>query len=435
MEKDTKLSSLSSFDSLYQGVVLPLFRSLSDSRSSNKSYELMDALKSGFAIYSLKFASLFSFRKRSQGEDSNLRTVFWIDKIPTDNTLRHMLDKVDSEKLRQGFISLFKRIKRLGLIESYRYWRRHVVVSIDGVEHFCSKKISCPHCMQRSHQNGEISFYHSMLSAVIVHPEKKEVFILDNEPIVKQDGANKNDCERNAAQRMFDHLQGLYSKEYLVFVFDALYACGPIVRRLLEVDRWEFVINIKPDGNKSLFRQFKGRDKRERVTWHSLEDDKGSHRFGFTNNLALNDTHPHIRVNMICYEWTNKKGEVKKFSWITAIKVTKVNVYKIMRMARSRWKIENETFNTLKNQQYNFEHNFGHGKENLCTNFAFLMMMAFCIDQIQQSSCKIFKAILKELKTKIKFWESIRAVFKLVPCEDMKHIHLKVADMYQVRLE
>jgi hypothetical protein len=26
---------------------------------------------------------------------------------------------------------------------------------------------------------------------------------------------------------------------------------------------------------------------------------------------------------------------------------------------RARWKIENETFNTLKNQGYQFEHNFG----------------------------------------------------------------------------
>ena len=30
-----------------------------------------------------------------------------------------------------------------------------------------------------------------------------------------------------------------------------------------------------------------------------------------------------------------------------------------MRAGRCRWKIENETFNTLKNQGYNFEHNYG----------------------------------------------------------------------------
>ena len=56
---------------------------------------------------------------------------------------------------------------------------------------------------------------------------------------------------------------------------------------------------------------------------------------------------------------------------------------------RARWKIENETFNTLKNQGYCFEHNFGHGEKNLSTVFAFLMMLAFLIDQIQQRCCKL----------------------------------------------
>jgi hypothetical protein len=40
------------------------------------------------------------------------------------------------------------------------------------------------------------------------------------------------------------------------------------------------------------------------------------------------------------------------------------DVEPVMRGGRARWKIENETFNTLKNQGYNFEHNYGHGKKS-----------------------------------------------------------------------
>jgi hypothetical protein len=54
----------------------------------------------------------------------------------------------------------------------------------------------------------------------------------------------------------------------------------------------------------------------------------------------------------------------------------------IMRAGRSRRKIENETFNTLKNQSYHFEHNYGHGQENLSYVFAHLMLLAFLNDQI-----------------------------------------------------
>lgn len=100
MEKVVSKESLSCFDSLYHGVISRLFNRMEDSRAENASYSMSDALKSGFAIFSLKCASLFSFRKRSQTEDSNLATVYGIGGIPTDNALRNILDKAKPDKLR-----------------------------------------------------------------------------------------------------------------------------------------------------------------------------------------------------------------------------------------------------------------------------------------------------------------------------------------------
>jgi hypothetical protein len=82
-----------------------------------------------------------------------------------------------------------------------------------------------------------------------------------------------------------------------------------------------------------------------------------------------------------------------------------------MRGGRSRWKVENETFNTLKNQGYNFEHNYGHGNKYLSTILAMLMMLAFMIDQIQQHSCPLFNAALKKAGAKYSLWEKIRGLF------------------------
>ncbi|MEM9820804.1 MAG: hypothetical protein AAF985_07020, partial [Bacteroidota bacterium] len=91
------------FDKLYGEIIIPLFESVSDERSENLSYDLADVLKSGFAIYSLKFASLFSFRKKSKAEQSNLTKVYGIKKIPSDNGLRKILDEVLPDQIRQGF--------------------------------------------------------------------------------------------------------------------------------------------------------------------------------------------------------------------------------------------------------------------------------------------------------------------------------------------
>lgn len=423
-----------SFDRLYREVLAPLFKSMADVRSSNTSYSMSDALKCGFAIFSLKCASLFAFRQRSQAEDSNLGTVYGIERIPTDNTLRNILDQASPAKLREGFHLLFKRVSDMGLLDAYRYWGKHLVVSVDGVEHFCSKTVHCKHCLERSHRDGSTSYYHAMLSAAIVHPDKKEVLVLDNEPIVQQDGAVKNDCERNAAQRLFSHLKGLYAEEHMVFVCDALYSCAPVVKALCSVPSWAFIIGVKPDSHKHLYRQFDEADDQGQVKWHAIEEEGGTHCFGCANGLELNSSSG-LKVNLMYYEWTAPNGATQVFTWATSIKLTKATAYKVMRMGRSRWKIENETFNTLKNQSYHFEHNYGHGQENLCTIFAYLMMLAFYVDQIQQASCQLFQAVLRGLKTRIKLWESIRAVFTILPCKNMEQILRTVATMYKVKLD
>ena len=54
----------------------------------------------------------------------------------------------------------------------------------------------------------------------------------------------------------------------------------------------------------------------------------------------------------------------------------------LVRAARARWKIENEGFNTLKNQGYHLEHNFGHGDQHLSEAFFTLNLLAFFIHQI-----------------------------------------------------
>ena len=84
----------------------------------------------------------------------------------------------------------------------------------------------------------------------------------------------------------------------------------------------------------------------------------------------------------------------------------------MVRGGRARWKIENETFNTLKNQGYNYEHNYGHGKKHLCHVFALIMFLAFLIDQTQEHCCGLFQEAKKKKKTRMNLWGSIKALFQ-----------------------
>ena len=117
-----------------------------------------------------------------------------------------------------------------------------------------------------------------------------------------------------------------------------------------------------------------------------------------------------VRVNFIEY-WEIGQDKVQHFSWVTDLRVNKRNVFHLMRGGRARWKIENETFNTLKNQGYHFEHNYGHGEQHLSVVFAILMMMAFLVDQSQQLCCALCQAVWAKLGSKRMLWERMRALF------------------------
>ncbi len=104
---------------------------------------------------------------------------------------------------------------------------------------------------------------------------------------------------------------------------------------------------------------------------------------------------------------------MQHFSWVKKIKLTEKNVYHVMRAGRSRWCIENETFNTLKKQGYNFEHNYGHGYNNLCSVMTMLMLLAFLIDQVQQLCCSAYQKARKKSGTLIELFEFARSLIKL----------------------
>src|SRR5215470_2101030 len=92
------------------------------------------------------------------------------------------------------------------------------------------------------------------------------------------------------------------------------------------------------------------------------------HRFQFASDIPLNASHAALRVNFLeCWEWDG--DQVHHFSWVTDLRMTKGTVYQLMRGGRARWRIENETCNTLKNQGYHFEHNYGHGYQHLSVVF------------------------------------------------------------------
>ena len=380
-----------------------------DSRGQKTKISLSDCLMSGLAVFGLKFPSLLQFDDSLDTEviQHNLKTLYQVKEAPSDTTMRERLDQVDPRFIRPAFSAVFSLLQRGKVLEDYKFLGEYLLLACDGTGMFSSEEVHCENCCEKHHKDGSITYYHQMLAGVIVHPDQQEVFPLCPEPISKSDGFKKNDCEQNAMKRFLMDLQKEHPRLQFIITEDALSAKGPYLKKIKEIGA-HFIVNVNPTGNPSLFEWLRGVALKKKT----IVTSKETIELGFYNGMPLNESCHDLQVNFIDCVVRDKKGKVTgHFSWVTDINVTQDNVYELSRGGRARWKVENETFNTLKNQGYQFEHNFGHGYKHLSHVFGLLMFLAFLIDQVQQRCCGLFRTALKKMKRKIRFWNKLRSVF------------------------
>jgi hypothetical protein len=392
------------------GEVRRCFEALPDAKRS-RGIGLADCLMSALALFGLKYPSLLQFDqdRRTPSLPHNLKRLFGIERAPSDTYLRERLDEVwPGPSFRAAFKRLFAQLQRGKVLEDYRVLGDYYLVSLDGTGYFRSDRVHCAQCCERHHRDGHISYYHQMLGAVVLHPQHREVFPLLPEPIVKGDGARKNDCERNAAKRLLGQIRRDHPHLKAIVVEDALAANGPHIK-LLKALGFRFLLGAKEADHAFLFEWVKT-DPRAR-TWHYTDAQGIEHRFRYLNGVPLNDTHFELEVNLIEYWELHPSGKCQHFAWVTDLPVKPDRLMTLMRAGRARWKIENETFNTLKNQGYHFEHNFGHGYQHLATVLCCAMMLAFLIDQIQLRCCALFNQALAHAASRVRLWRQQRALF------------------------
>src|SRR5882762_1335139 len=408
-----------SADALFR-LVRDGFASILDDRADEPGISLTDALMSAFAMFSLKSPSLLAFDK--ERVEGNLQTIYGIAHAPCDTYMRELIDPVSPEALRPMFQGVFRQLRRGKALEPMLFLNGAYLLALDGTGYFSSKTIHCTSCLQKVHRTGSITYYHQMLGAAIIHPDLREVIPLMPEPIVKQDGTAKNDCERNAAKRFIVKLRQDHPHLKFIVTEDSLSSNAPHIETLHD-HGCHYILGVKEGDHASLFKQVQAAEEAGRVTDDERDGRAAGvvHRFRFVNDVPLNASRADVRVSFMEY-WETGKDKVQHFSWVTNLRVSKRNVYTLMRGGRARWKIENETFNTLKNQGYHLHHNYGHGEQNLSVVFATIMMLAFLVDQTQQLCCALFRAVWAKLGSKRLLWEKMRALFYAYHLESMRQL-------------
>ena len=424
-----------SFDPLIRQIRLRAKQLLDTRDEADCKYSMADAVMSAMAMFNLKDPSLLSFQERRN--DENIKSLFRILDVPSDTQMRVILDPLEPDWFRPMFNDAIRQLQRGKALEPYVFHEGCYLLPMDGTGYFSSTKIHCESCLQKKNsKTGEITYQHQMLGAALVHPDRKQVIPFAPEPIIKQDGDNKNDCERNAGKRLLRKIRDEHPNLKLIVAEDGLASNSPHIRLLKSLDM-HFLLGAKPDDHEHLFDEVSKAEAEGRATtlrWTDGAKKEVQCEIRFAHDLPLNKSNAALLVNFLQYTEYASDGSIRKrFSWVTDLTITRDNARHLVRGGRARWKIENETFNTLKNQGYHFEHNFGHGEQNLSVVFAMLMMLAFLVDQTQELCCPLFQAVHKKLGSRRAVWDHLRSHFRHCRVESMQQLY--VAILYDLAKE
>lgn len=418
------------------------FSAVPDSRRKGSvRHSMTDTLGAAFAMFHLKFGSMLEFDTEAHADPRlihNLKSLYRQGTVPSDTSMREILDEVPPEALRPAFEALHRDLQRGKALEDFASIDGRYLLAIDGTGCFCSTKVSCPHCLvKKRSKGGGTEYSHQSVAAAIVHPDKKgQALMLAVEPITNADGATKNDCEREAVKRLLDYIGTAFPNRKFLITEDALAANGPHLEALAAHDM-DFIVGVKP-GNSSVFETeiMRRQSACELLEWQdTMAADGSTCGYRYTCAVPINASYRELLVNYLEWWEVDKNGRQKVFTWVTNLAITADNVIELARSARARWRVENEVFNVLKNQGYEFGRNYGHGKKNLSSTLAALTMLAFLVDQIQEQACRVFKQARKRRRTKKSLWEKMRSAMELFRIPDWETMMALMIDPDTVDLK
>jgi hypothetical protein len=373
---------------------------------------------SAFSVFFTQSPSFLAHQKAMQQArgKNNAQSFFHLEPIPSDNQIRQMLDPIPPEKLFPVYDRIYDTLREHGILQHFRGVHDSTLIALDGTWYHSSRKIHCPGCSTLEPKSGEITYYHSAVTPVLVAPGQPEVIALRPEFITPQDGHTKQDCEIAAAKRWLDQNAARYHSGKVTLLGDDLYAHQPLCRRAL-LHNFHFLFVCKPDSHKTLYDWVHLLQPGPDLGTLKLRVKAGRHwrtyTYRWANHVPLAEGPDALKVNWCEVTVTRQDGHVLYHNaWITDWPITQKNVEALVASGRARWKIENENNNTLKTKGYHLEHNFGHGQQHLSSLLAALNILAFLCHTVLSFTDEHYRLVRATLPTRKTFFQDLRALVR-----------------------
>lgn len=393
------------------------FASFKDRRQGkNKHYTVMDAALSAFAVFFAQSPSWLAHQRAMEAARgcNNARTLFHVERIPTDIHVRWLLDPVSPRMLDPAFAALLALLWRSGALAAYKGVGDMRLVALDATQYHASEAIHCANCTHKHHADGRDSYHHTAVTPVMVAPGNPEAIPLRPEFIMPQDGHDKQDCEIAASKRWVEAQFGWLRASATVLLGDDLYSHSPFCRWVLR-HCCHFLFVCLRESHRATYEYLDLLESADVQVAQAKRQDKHGHTETWVVRVAadvpLAADAGALRITWLDLTVTDAQGQTTyRNAWATDLQVTPENAIAMAESARSRWVIENGNNNVLKTKGYHLEHNFGHGKQNLAALLAAMNILAFLLHTLLAHADANYKLVRQTLATRTTFFQHVQTL-------------------------
>ncbi|MGH2623737.1 MAG: transposase, partial [Sphingobacterium sp.] len=283
--------------------------------------------------------------------------------------------------------------------------------------------------LTRKSSSGKTAYLNYILEAKIVTPDGLALSI-GSEPLSNAEYSQyrKQDCELSAFKRLAAKVKRNFPRLPICVLADGLYANKPVFN-ICETNGWKYIVTLK-DGCLSLLQE-------------AIKDTEETKRHRFDKRVLLNQGQKNKQYGSAHYQWIpslSYKGlelnwleclwpqpakdlperSPLRFTYLTNLApdhshpLLNSTLAKVAEYGRMRWKIENEGFNTQKNQGFHLHHKFSRRSVSTLHVYYMLLQMAHIITQIAVHSREIILLMNKYPKLTLKYlWERLRAILEM----------------------
>jgi len=362
-------------------------------------YSMTEILLGSIFMFSLKQGSRneMNLDRKRPAFAANFERLFG-KCLPHMDTIDDVLRALDNDELERLKAALVAALIEKKVFGKFRLLGALYRVAVDATGVMSVNEGHCEHCLKRESSTGVITYFHNVLEAKLITPNGFAIS-LATEWIENPETYVKQDCELKAFRRLAERLKEYFPRLPICIHADGLYPNKTFFDICGDKD-WRFIVTLK-DGNLKLL-------------WEDIEMElltSTSQRRVATAEVQqayrwlVELSYQCVRLSWIeCLE--TKREKTSRFVYVTDLATDFDNVVEVAQSGRMRFKIENEGFNTLKNQGYGLEHKYSRTSYQAAKNYVSLMQIAHLLNQLYERS-QLFQPLLVAKMTIKHLWKEL----------------------------